>query len=355
MASSSSSQAAPSNVSSTKNTGRTYPVFLVRSRQSLTWITNFINDKTRANPNNVGLTRIWRGFDGKDNNLTLVMGYDAIYPILVSQGYGPDGKNRKHFKISPFDIRNYQYPASHDTNDLFIPIPPEIKKHGDAAISVSIEMKLHHMAAWGMIPDKSWEIIIPLTDRLDSTSVKGMVFINFHKDKLTVQDIAMIRVVLDDGVWQEFSPDGTGVKDSKYPFRCCWAHKARHDTEQRHAEASRFKKNDKKRHGTASPPTEQGERKSRPMFAQNVKMVSLVSATQPQLKNGSDENLVIAAVPFEPTIPADPIVETGESSTTIESSQSTDDTRPLEPLNPPTATTPQVAPLPSLSAFPPPP
>lgn len=313
MASSSNNQAAPAEASSSKNTTVNYPVFLVRSRQSLIAIANFINDKTGASSDNVGLTRIWRGFDGKDNNLTLVVAYKEIYPILVELGYGPSGQYRKHFKITPFDLRNYQYPASRDTNDLFIPIPPEIRKFGDAALRVSIEMKLHHAACWGIIPDKSWEIIIPLHDRMDSTSVRGMAFVNFHKDVLTVQDIAMIRVVMDDGIWQEFTPAGA-MQDSKYPFHCLWAHKIRHDAEAKHAQVQKSKKNGSKngragtvtsssqtQDGIQSEEKDKGVRKERPMFAQNVKMVSLVSVAQPLLKDGS-----VPVVPMVPLIPSDP-------------------------------------------------
>ena len=302
---SSNRQASSSSAPTSKNTaGFTYPIFLVRCRQSLTAITNFINTKTNAAPNttNVGLTRIWHGFDGKDNNLTLVVGYKEIYQMLADQGYGPDGDYRKHFKISPFDLRNYQYPASQDTNDLFVSIPPEIRKHGDSAIRISIELKLHHAAMWGIIPDKSWEITIPLTDRLDSTSVKGVAFINFHKNSLTVKDIAMVRVVLDDGIWQEFNPDHS-IQDSKYPFKCYWAHKMRGDAEVKHATDQRSKKAGKKGPRVLTAAEQQGERQSRPMFAQNVNMVSLVSAVQPQLKDGT---VVVPVVPFAPTVPVVP-------------------------------------------------
>src|SRR5690606_28355848 len=122
-----------------------------------------------------------------------------------------------------------------------------------------------------------------LNDRLDSTSVRGMAFVNFHKDIMTVQDIAMIRVVMDEGIWHEFTPDGP-VQDSKYRFRCLWAHKARHESENKQsAERQQRKTNRRQRVNVpctaAAPatlaPIEKGERKERPMFAQTVKMVAL--------------------------------------------------------------------------------
>jgi hypothetical protein len=285
-----------------------YPVFIVKYRMSSTAVVEFINSRTAKETGhlNVGLARVWLGFDGKDTGLFLVLADKQIYPILCAKGYGPGGKYRSHFKITPFDVRDYQYPKSNYTEDIFVPIPPEIRGSGDAAIIFSIGFKLEHAAGWGVIPMNSWEIAIPVSDRNDSTTVKGLAFIKFHSDQVSVNDIAVMRVILDAGVWTEYNIAGA-LQDSKYPFTCRWARRMHADAELKHTQQARERKSAKRRTtpltpkaGTdpklsngASSSNGSSSRSVRPVFS---KEVSLVDVVQPQLRTVKPEPVAMAPI-----------------------------------------------------------
>ena len=155
-----------------------------------------------------------------------------MYDELCEKGYGEnievDKKSRfygKGFRITPFSMKDNNYPGEGFTKNIFIPVPKYLE-NDDAGVISAVNDKLKHLSEWDIIPNKSWAINVPIKSR-EKGGVTGGCFILFEHN-ISIEKIAMVRILLTDTYW----PDQLGqlpvilsinLEQERSSFRCFWA------------------------------------------------------------------------------------------------------------------------------------
>jgi hypothetical protein len=195
---------------------------MVHSSLSLTQI-----DKFLSRYGTVGLLRIVYDSKGKEtHDLNIALLQPGLYEALIQDGRGHKGPARG-LTVSPFLIHSGHLPPKDGKSTLFVPVPGPLKMDDDTVLEV-INAKLHHLAGWNILPDHSWSLNIPLVSR-ERGQIRSGCFISFLPSaKLSIHDIAVIRILLTDTYWSE-AKEGA----ERPVFQCHWARERKSKTSQR--------------------------------------------------------------------------------------------------------------------------
>lgn len=201
---------------------QTFKVYLIHSRRSLTSIEGFLNGYADSkNGDGIGYIRIVYDREGHETNRTIAILSDSVYDRLLKDGCDRH-RDGRDFAISPFTLKDFNFPGEGRTNSLFVPVPESLRGHSDEVVQ-AISDKLAHYADWDVLPDQSWTIKPVLVSR-EVGDIKNGCFISFKND-VTVESRAMIRVLLSDSYWPIRHTDNLedSDDDKKEIFQCFWA------------------------------------------------------------------------------------------------------------------------------------
>lgn len=186
-----------------------FPVYLVHSRWSLTKLDAFLSDF-----GDVGYLRIVYDNAGSETDRTIAVLPQATFDELCNEGYDRR-QYGKGFVISPFLLKDNNFPGEGRTKTLFVPVPKNLSADDETVVN-TITDKLKHLAEWGIVPVESWSVNAPLKSR-EKGGIRGGCFISFKRD-VPLECLAMVRVLLTDTYWPEY-----GVEEERAVFRCFWA------------------------------------------------------------------------------------------------------------------------------------
>ena len=188
------------------------PVYLIHCGWSLLLVDDHLKKY-----GDVGFLRVVYDNVGNATNRTLAIIPENVYDALCEEGYGESAKGSrsygKGFKIAPFVLRDNDFPREGNNRTLFMPVP---KHFNDSQVVPAVNDKLEHLSEWGIVQEKSWSINVPLKSREKGTIQSGC-FVSFKPD-VTVDQVAMIRILLTDTFW----PDQDDDKPREV-FKCFWA------------------------------------------------------------------------------------------------------------------------------------
>lgn len=191
------------------------PVYMIHSSWSLNQIDKFLKQY-----GTVGFLRIVYDSKGKEtHDLNIAILQEGMYEALAADGRGDRGSARG-LTVSPFLLHPGHLPkkgSKGTKSTLFVPVPGPLKLDDDTVMAV-INAKLQHLADWGILPTNSWSLNIPMVSR-ELGHIRSGCFISFLPEfKLSIPDIAVIRVLLTDTYWTE-AKDGA----ERPVFQCHWA------------------------------------------------------------------------------------------------------------------------------------
>lgn len=191
-----------------------HPVYIIHSNWSLPTLDRFLSGY-----GTVGFLRIMYDANRKETKRSLAILPVESYEALIRDGYGKTHRNtRKGFAIAPYHL----VPGTHPVRSLFIPIPSEFLSD-ESAVLDTVRDKMVHLEEWGIVPARSWKLHVPLRSR-ELGTVVGACFLSFS-ERVTIQDIAMVRVLLSDTYWP-----AVGENDSvRSFFQCFWSRRDRGD------------------------------------------------------------------------------------------------------------------------------
>lgn len=184
-------------------------VYMIYSKWSLHQIDNFISDYGK-----IGILRIVYDNNNNETDRTMVILEDTVYYELLRNGYG-ENRAEKGFKIVPFSVKGVNLPPNGHDKNLFIPVPKSLQNDDVSVLNV-ITDKLKHLAEWDIIPDKSWNLNIPVKSRELGGILDGC-FIIFNPT-VTIDQIAMTRLLLTDNFWPN-----QNEPENRLPLKCKWA------------------------------------------------------------------------------------------------------------------------------------
>lgn len=190
-----------------------FPVYMIHSGWSIPKLDLFLNGYGAA-----GYLRVVYDHNGKETSQTIAMLTKQAYDALCKDGYSGQGRGRG-FKITPYTLNSYSYPSKDSTETLFVPVPKTLSVD-DTSVITTIEDKLSHLAEWGIIPNGSWTINVPLQSR-ELGGVRVGCFITFKRE-VTLDQKAMVRILMNDTYWPE-----TNTSTERSILRCRWAHNQR--------------------------------------------------------------------------------------------------------------------------------
>jgi len=192
-----------------------YPVYVVYCRLPVSII-----DKRLRHYGPVGFIRIVfeAGQDGpKETDRNIVLLQPETYNKLVADGYG-ERNPTNDLRIASYQLSSRDYPNQFQLNALFVPVPP-VWANADLDVHGVVTDKLKLLVEWGIIKDGSYKVSVPVHSR-QTGGVKGGCHINFEKD-VTLEQIAMVRVILTDTYWPDIpqqkpsEPKGKGKGKGK--------------------------------------------------------------------------------------------------------------------------------------------
>lgn len=189
----------------------TFPVYIIHSQWSLLKLDNFLSEYGE-----VGFLRIVYDKDGNETDRNIAILPETSYTALCEDGFD----RRQYGKgcvISPYVLRDNNFPGEERTNTLFIPVPKDLGADDDTVVE-AINDKLKHLSEWNIIPADSWSINAPLKSR-EKGGIRGGCFVSFKRD-VPVACRAMVRVLITDTYWPESEENSS---EERPVFRCFWA------------------------------------------------------------------------------------------------------------------------------------
>lgn len=216
-------------------------IAIIWSNWDLVRIFKFIEEKTNATKEDIGLMRILRKWNkhrkqSTETDKTLILMKRSIYTTLVQLGYTDDQTaypaDRKDFRIQEYELREHNYPRKGYTHNLFIQLETGISVFN---ASIQLKAKLQTLERFDILSQSDTSITIPLLSREEGTH-RGHAFVTFNKNTNNLLDRAALaklllhdtRLVLDD--------------DSKVLMKCFWAK----SKETRNRKNKKNKRNNKK-------------------------------------------------------------------------------------------------------------
>ena len=265
---------------------RKFPVYLIRSRWSLSSIDTYLDTYGGA-----GFLRIIYDSEGRETDRTIAILSEKVYDALVENG-DDQQKYGKGFSVSPFLLRDNNFPGEGYTNNLFVPVPEELSSDDEAVIT-TISDKLQHLSDWDILPGDSWSIN-PLLKSREKGGIKGGCFISFKRD-VPNECRAMVRILITDTYWPE---SALGSVDTV--FRCLWARARKSnfgpkdkkkETGPKDKKKETGPKEEKKEAGPKEKKKETGPKDKKPEQPKRTQKKALVVpiGVQPSLKEGKVE------------------------------------------------------------------
>jgi len=197
----------------------TFPVYIIHSQWSLLKLDNFLSEYGE-----VGFLRIVYDKDGNETDRNIAILPETSYNALCKDGFD----RRQYGKgcvISPYVLRDNNFPGEERTNTLFIPVPKDLGADDDTVVE-AINDKLKHLSEWNIIPADSWSINAPLKSR-EKGGIRGGCFVSFKRD-VPIECRSMVRVLITDTYWPESEENSS---EERPVFRCFWARARKERTE----------------------------------------------------------------------------------------------------------------------------
>ena len=196
-------------MSDSENTQTPYAVVIVFSGWRLDQICSFMEEELDAREEQIGLIRIDRT-KGEETNRTIMLIERSLLEDAVAKGY--DKFQRKlDFKISEYEIRDYNKPREGFSSNFFIPIKKELSTR---SFIDQMETKLNILTSFGMFTRNTHpRLNVPLESR-ESGEHRGRGFVTFREDT-DLEVISMARILLND--------TRLYIKDEYHLMGCFWA------------------------------------------------------------------------------------------------------------------------------------
>lgn len=210
---------------STQDSVSTYPVYIIFSGVPV----NTLKEQL-AKFGPFGSLRVVYSNDLVTNRTVALLSKEC-YEALLDDGYCAFQKGGK-FGVAPYTFKPTMLPKENQSGSLFVPVPGHFK---DEMTSVSdyIDTKLKVCSDFGLIPENSWKLNIPLASRFKNGTIKNGCFITFNEG-VKVEDVAAVKTVLDKTFWADLDNDTPSEAmdnlltvlgpDTDLPlFKCLWA------------------------------------------------------------------------------------------------------------------------------------
>lgn len=156
-----------------------------------------------------------------DSNKTIAVLNDETYRGLCESMYDTYQPGRKGFNmvVKKFELFENNMPKDEGNRTLFVPVPQTFKKSSEV-VREFLNEHLSLLADYGVIPEGSWDIKIPLKDR-DCAIIKNGCFIKFSEE-VPVSVVAVTRMLVNDTKWPE-DEDDEEDGGRVLTVRCKWA------------------------------------------------------------------------------------------------------------------------------------
>jgi hypothetical protein len=213
-----------------------YPLFIVYSRKSVDYITNFLGNYGALGHDGVYGVHVCYDMNGNETNRSLVLCEEDIYEDLVAQGYEKTDQRLPN-RQNEFLIDRYRFfpdnhhPKNEQTYNFFIKLPPVTHPaftDCKASHFVSqLERVLNELVRAKVLPDHGYHLNVPMESRTTGKH-RGVAYVTFDKN-VDRNAIAAARVYID-----HFNVENT-KGDTFFVVRCLYAfdnHK--NDTVTRH-------------------------------------------------------------------------------------------------------------------------
>ena len=197
----------------------TFPVYIIHSKWSLLRLDDFLSKYGE-----VGFLRIIYDRYKRETDYTIAILPESSYNALCADGFNIRHYGKEVF-ITPYALRDNNFPDSESTNVLFIPVPKELSENEELVIG-AINDKLAHLSEWNIIPVDSWTINAPLKSR-EKGVIRGGCFVSFRRD-IPIESRAMVRVLITETYWPDFAENSA---EERPIFSCFWAHRRKERTE----------------------------------------------------------------------------------------------------------------------------
>jgi len=203
-----------------------FPLYMIYSSWSLSAITDFLQPFGGVN-----YLRILCDYKTKEEtNRTLAVLKTETYQALVAAGHDKRQQD-VDFSITPFQLKPSHFPGRDKSSKLFVQVPNCLREN-ESLVRQSLLCKFRELAGWGIIPDASWSIFIPLESRKHG-HVRGGCYISFRKE-VSMEAIAFVKICINDTYWTEDVLDEDG---NEPVVLCCWAREYKKDPKKKDSES----------------------------------------------------------------------------------------------------------------------
>lgn len=202
---------------------REFPVYMVYCKWTVGTMYDFLQEHGEENEEYEDFIRVVYDKYGETDR-SIVMVSDKTYENLCSKNYDEKGKE---FRIIPYKLNKRDFPTEEHSRNLFVPVPKSLCKD-ENFVKRSITEKLQYLSDWGIIDEKSWRVN-PIISSRETGGVKSGAFVIFN-DKIELDQIAMVRILLTDTFWPLNLSD-SDCESERERFRCVWARKMKPQSE----------------------------------------------------------------------------------------------------------------------------
>jgi len=189
------------------------PVYMVYSIISLEDITNTIAGYGEIYFLRVSFVRDKRGnlVQSKAGNIAVMP--PETYKKLCEAKFN-ERNNDRDLTIKPYSLQANSFPRRGQNKDLFIKIPSIFAESRAEEIKEMVNSKVDLCAKFGIIPENSWTISVPIYRQ--TGDMRGSCFVSFN-ETVPLENIAMVRVVQNNTSWP-------GEKFINFEWNWAWNH-----------------------------------------------------------------------------------------------------------------------------------
>lgn len=188
--------------SNTQQSTTSLNVYMIFSRYSLNVLDELLSKHGRVGP-----MRVIFDSEGRETDRTVAV-LESKFDDLLEE------ISCKEMSVRKYRFGKIDYPGENKTYTIFVPVPKCYTS--ETAVFEEVNSKIGDLVDYSILPDNSWTIDVPLASRTDG-KLSGSCFINFNSE-VTDEQIAAVRLLLNDSVWEEHDADGKSLK-----FKAFWA------------------------------------------------------------------------------------------------------------------------------------
>ena len=173
-------------------TNRSFPVFIVYSRDSLGNIRDILSE---VDSSPIGPMRVVYEGD-RETNRTIVVIREQHFSKLEALGF-TEKRTDRDFYIKRYVTKKSEFPNPNYRYVWHIPLP--FKENDANKIKAEINERLERLVNFNIIPDNSWEVVIPLESR-ETGKLKDSCFVIW---KEVGESVVLSRAILQDTLWND--------------------------------------------------------------------------------------------------------------------------------------------------------